>query len=84
MDRPEIWFLQVEAQTKINGIIPEESKFNYSVSQLEAKYIEKTWDIVTSKSVTKYSESKTRLPDLFIVSESARIKKLIIGMISVS
>ena len=33
---------------------------------------------MTSNSATKYSESKTRLLDLFKESESTRIKKLII------
>lgn len=80
MDRPEIWFFQVEAQFKISGIVAEETKFNYLVSQLEPKYVENIWDIVTSNSATKYSESKTRLLELFKESESTRIKKLITGI----
>ena len=70
MDHTEIWFFQDEAQFKINGIVSEEIKFNYLVSQLEPKYVENIWDIVTSNSATKYSESKTTLLDLFKESES--------------
>ncbi|XP_035211021.1 uncharacterized protein LOC118185286 [Stegodyphus dumicola] len=80
LDRPEIWFFQVEAQFKIIGIISEETKFNYLVSQLEPKHVENIWDIITSTSATKYAESKTRLLDLFKESESTRIKKLLTGI----
>ena len=65
---------QVLAQFKINGIVSEETKFNYLASQLEPKYVENIWDIVTSNSSTKYSESKTRLLNLFKETESTRIK----------
>ena len=66
---------QVEAQFKTNGIVSEETKFSYFVSQLEPKYVENIGDIVTSYSASKYSEFKTKLPDLFKESESIRIKK---------
>ena len=61
MDRSEIYlFFQVKAQFKINGIVSEETKFNYLVSQLEPKYVENIWDTVTSNSATKCSESKAK------------------------
>ena len=53
----------------------EEINFNYLVSQLEPKYVENIWDIVTSNSATKYSEPKTTLLYLFKESERTRIKK---------
>ena len=56
VNRPEIWFYQVEAQFKISGIVSEETKFNYLVSQLEPKYVENIWDIVKKNSDIKYSE----------------------------
>ena len=74
MDRPEIWFFQDEAQFKINGIVSEEIKFNYLVSQLEPKYVENIWDIVTRNFATEYPESKTRFLDLFKEIKSNRIK----------
>ncbi|UYV82469.1 hypothetical protein LAZ67_21002319, partial [Cordylochernes scorpioides] len=77
VEKPEIWFFQVEAQFKIGGIIQEDTKFNYLISQLEPKYIENIWDIINSKSDNKYSECKSRLLELFRESEGLRIKKLI-------
>lgn len=78
--RPEVWFYQVEAQFKLNLITSEDTKFNYLVSQLEPKFVENIWDIVTSTSTTKYTESKTRLFSLFQESESLRMKRLITGI----
>ncbi|UYV81197.1 K02A2.6-like, partial [Cordylochernes scorpioides] len=79
-DKPEIWFYQVEAQFNINAITSEETKFNYLIAQLEPKYIENVWDIITLDNKFKYTESKTRLLNIFKDSESVRIKKLISGI----
>ncbi|GFV62358.1 hypothetical protein TNCV_4938881 [Trichonephila clavipes] len=79
-DRPEIWFYQVEAQFQISRISLEETKFHYLVSQLEPKYVENIWDIINSKSDTKYTDSKNRLLSLFKESENLRIKRLLTGI----
>ena len=55
------FFFQVKAQFKINEIVSEDTKFNYLISQLEPKYAEDIWDMITSNSATKYLESKTML-----------------------
>ncbi|UYV72105.1 hypothetical protein LAZ67_9001826 [Cordylochernes scorpioides] len=80
VEKPEIWFFQVEAQFEIGGIIQEDTKFHYLISQLEPKYIENIWDIINSKIDNKYSECKSRLLELFRESEGLRIKKLISGI----
>ena len=73
----EIWFFQDEAEFQINGIVSEKIKFNYLVSQLEPKFNENIWDIVTNNFAKKLTESKTRLLDFFKKSEITWIKKLI-------
>ncbi|GBL83666.1 hypothetical protein AVEN_132597-1 [Araneus ventricosus] len=80
IDKPEIWFYQVDAQFKISGITAEETKFNYLISQLDPKFVENVWDIIRSNSQTKYTDSKTRLLNLFKESENARIQRLITGI----
>lgn len=80
VDKPDIWFFQVEAQFKISGISSEDTKFNYLVSQLDPKYVENIWDIISSTSETKYSDSKSRLLNLFKESENTRIQRLITGI----
>lgn len=74
---PEIWFLQVEAQFTLNKITTEDTKFNHLVAQLEPRYIENIWDIVTGSSKEKYKEAKTRLLDVFKISEEAKLKSLL-------
>ncbi|UYV62609.1 hypothetical protein LAZ67_2001306, partial [Cordylochernes scorpioides] len=65
VEKLEIWFFQVEAQFKIGGVIQEDTKFNYLISQLEPKYIENIRDIINSKIDNKYSECKSRLLELY-------------------
>ncbi|UYV65753.1 hypothetical protein LAZ67_3005328 [Cordylochernes scorpioides] len=62
------------------GQLSPDTKFNYSISQLEPKYIENIWDIINSKIDNKYSDCKSRLLELFRESEGLRIKKLISGI----
>lgn len=80
VDKPEIWFYQIEAQFNINGITKEETKFNYIVSQMEPKYIDTIWDIITDNSENKYSLAKERLLSAFKESENKRIKRLFTGI----
>lgn len=79
-DKPEIWFYQIEAQFAINGISNENTKFNYIVSQMEPKYIDTIWDIVTDTAENKYSLAKERLLSVFKESETKRIKRLFTGI----
>lgn len=80
-DKPEIWFYQIEAQFKINNITNEDTKFNYIVAQIETKYIDTIWDIITDdKTENKYSLAKERLLNAFKESESKRIKRLFSGI----
>ncbi|UYV70328.1 hypothetical protein LAZ67_7002533 [Cordylochernes scorpioides] len=80
IERPDIWFHQVEAQFLINNIKTENTKFNYLIAQLEPKYVENIWDIITSKEINKYSEAKERLLRIFKDGESKRIRKLLSGI----
>lgn len=80
VDRPEMWFYQVEAQFKISGITSEDTKFNYLIAQLEPRFVENIWDIVKDASTTKYSLAKDRLLKTFQESENKKIKLLISGL----
>ncbi|GBM80079.1 hypothetical protein AVEN_21796-1 [Araneus ventricosus] len=80
INKPEIWFYQVEAQFKISSITAEETKFNYLISQLDPKFVGNIWDIIRSDSQINYMDSKSRLLNLFKESENARIQRLITGI----
>ncbi|GFQ99687.1 uncharacterized protein TNCT_424221 [Trichonephila clavata] len=79
-EKPEIWFIQVEAQFSIANINQEETKFNYLVAQLDPKFIENIWDIIQSDEKNKYSCAKSRLLSTFKESEEKSIKKLLTGI----
>ena len=82
MDRTEIHlFFQGEAQIKINGIASKETKLNSIVSQLESKYFENIWDIVTSNFTSNYSESKARLLDAFKKAKALEFKNLLLEVV---
>lgn len=77
VEKPEIWFCQAEAQFIIAGITTEATKFNYLLAQLEPRFVENIWDLVTSAEANKYSLAKDRLLTLFKESEERQIKKLV-------
>lgn len=77
VEKPEIWFCQAEAQFLIAGITTETTKFNYLLAQLEPRFVENIWDLVTSGETNKYSLAKDRLLALFKESEERQIKKLV-------
>ncbi|XP_076660112.1 uncharacterized protein LOC143363400 [Halictus rubicundus] len=80
-EKPEVWFYQVEAQFEITGITVESTKFNYLVAQLEPKYVENIWDLVSDRTITdKYTAAKERLLSIFKESENKRIKRLVTGI----
>ncbi|UYV70675.1 hypothetical protein LAZ67_8000241 [Cordylochernes scorpioides] len=70
----------IEAQFLINNIKSENTRFNYLIAQLDPKYVENLWDIITSKEINKYSEAKERLLRIFKDGESKRIRKLLSGI----
>lgn len=80
LEKPEIWFYQVEAQFAIANITQDQTKFNYLVAQLESKFIENIWDIIQSERQDKYEAAKDRLLSTFKESEEICIKKLLTGV----
>lgn len=81
IDKPEIWFYQVEAQFHIGKITEEETKFNYLVAQLEPRLLENIWDIIKDNAEDKkYTTAKNRLLATFKESENKKIKRLITGL----
>lgn len=79
-EKPEIWFFQVEAQFTICGVTSEETKFNYLVSQLEPKFVESLWDIISDDNKMKYTAAKDRLLNTFKESENKRLQRLLTGV----
>lgn len=77
VEKPEIWFSQVEAQFNLIGITNENTKFNYLMAQLDLQIVENIWDLVSSNEENKYSIAKERLLTIYRESEERQIKKLV-------
>lgn len=80
IERPDVWFRQVEAQFKLSGVKTEGTKFDYLVSQLDRKFVADIIDILDSESDSKYSLAKVRLLSLYKESEDSQIKRLFAGL----
>lgn len=80
VDRPEMWFYQVEAQFAISKVTCEQTMFNYLVAQLEPRFMESIWDIIKDTSINKYTAAKERLLNTFKESDNNRIKRLLTGL----
>lgn len=79
-EKPEMWFVTIEAQFKIAGITCDETKFNYLIAQLDPKFMENIWDIIQNDTPNKYAAAKDRLLSTFKESENLRIKRLLTGL----
>ncbi|BES87528.1 Hypothetical protein NTJ_02390 [Nesidiocoris tenuis] len=80
MERPDVWFRQIEAQFKIKNIRTENRKFDHLISQLDRKFVADIFDILDTASDTKYSLAKERLLSLYKESDDAQIKRLLDGL----
>lgn len=74
---PEVWFIQVEAQFSISRVSSDDTKFNHLLAQLDPKYLEYIWDIISGDSAQKYTDAKERLLGIFKTSEEAKLHKLL-------
>ena len=79
-EKPQIWFFQIEAQFRLEGIRSETVKFNTLVANLDTKYLEHIWDIIGSDVTDKYEASKKRLLNIFQESDDRQLKKLLTGL----
>ena len=80
IENPEIWFFQIEAQFFNERVRSETSKFNQLVANLEPKFLENIWDIITSDDTAKYSAAKIRLLNILKERDVRQLKKLLAGL----
>lgn len=79
-EKPEIWFYQIEAQFR-GKVRTEAAKFNQLVANLEVKYLENIWDIVSNEEIAnKYTAAKDRLLNIFKESDDKQLRKLLTGI----
>lgn len=80
VEKPEIWFYQVEAQFTVERVRSDIAKFNHLVANLEPKIIENIWDIIEGEETNKYAAAKSRLLNIFKESDEKQIRILLTGL----
>lgn len=77
-DKPEVWFAQAEAQFALANITQDTTKYNYIVSQLDARFANEVDDIITRPPNTgRYERLKTELIRRLSLIEEQRVRQLI-------
>lgn len=75
--RPQLWFLQIEAQFQTNAIRADLSKYNHLVGKLDTDILDKVSDLVLSPPTdNKYIALKDRLIKEFSETERKKLKTL--------
>lgn len=78
VDKPAIWFAQVEAQFQIANISGDSTKYNYVVGHLDQKMAGEVEDIITNPPVEgKYDKLKEALIQRLSVSQEKRVRQLL-------
>lgn len=78
IEKPGLWFCQLEGQFGLNGITQDTTKFWYVVSQLDNKYAQEVEDIITSPPANnKYETIKRELINRLSTSQQLRLKQLL-------
>lgn len=75
---PALWFTQLEAQFAIANITQDETKFNYVLGNLEAKYAEEVCDVLSNPPATgKYQNLKDELIRRLSISQVKKTRQLL-------
>ncbi|XP_070519745.1 uncharacterized protein [Cardiocondyla obscurior] len=77
-DEPELWFAQLESQFLLCGITMDNTKYAYSMSQLEARYTLEVKDLIKNPPAeNKYEALKKLLIQRLTISQEQKIRQLL-------
>ncbi|EFN86960.1 hypothetical protein EAI_00180 [Harpegnathos saltator] len=77
-DEPELWFVQLESQFVLAGIIQDGTKYAHVLSQIDNKFAREIKDVITNPpAADKYQAIKTALIQRLSSSQEQRIRKLL-------
>lgn len=81
LERPEIWFAQLEAQFQSAKIVSDRQKYNVLLGHIDGKILAQVADAVLNPpEADKYKNLKDNLMRCFSDSEQKKLKKLISEM----
>lgn len=82
IERPEIWFAQLEAQFQSAKMVSDRQRFNTLLGQVDAKILAQVSDSVLNPPATdKFKHLKEAIITCFADSEQKKTKKLISDMV---
>lgn len=77
-DRPDVWFVQLEAQFALARITEDTTKFYHVISQLGNQYTAEVLDVIQAPPATgKYDKIKAELIRRLSSSQEKKIKQLL-------
>lgn len=79
--KPDLWFYQVEAQFRNNGIKGDQTKFDIVIASLDPQYLDVVADIIRNPPHDqKYEALKNQLTNEYADSQEKKLKKLLQGI----
>lgn len=79
--KPELWFMQVEAQFRNNGIKNDQTKYDIVISSLDPTYLDVIADVMRNPPDSgKYEKLKEVLAREYAHSQEERLKKILHGI----
>lgn len=80
-NKPDLWFIQIEAQFRNNCIKADQSKYDIVVAALEPQYLDVVVDIIRNPPpIEKYEAVKNRLIHEYAESNEKKLKILLQGI----
>lgn len=77
-DEPDLYFIQLEAQFRNNGITVDQTKYDHAISQFDPKYLQMVTDLLRNPpEAGKYESFKTRILKEFSDSQQSKLNRLI-------
>lgn len=78
MEKPGLWFSQMEAQFALSNIKTDETKFFYIIGNLDPQYACEVEDVITNPpSTNKYEKLKQELIKRLSASREKKVKQLL-------
>lgn len=75
---PALWFIQLDAQFKLGGIVADETQFYTTISALDTEVLQSVREIVLKPPEGgKYSALKEKLISVYSESENSKLKQLL-------
>lgn len=75
---PKLWFIQLEAQFDLSGVVQDSTKYNYVITAIDTDILTQVTDFVLNPPLNrKYECLKNRLINIYSESSEKKLRKLL-------